>query len=176
MIAHRGFVYFLRPVGQDGPVKIGFSCRPEERLQTYLSWSPVPLELAATLDGEPWLERYFHRRFHSSWLHHEWFSASQKLSAAVEDIAAGRFVIPAPSDVESAGPSICNQSRPSWSAEQRLGASLSRRIRHLEAKGAPVPKWVLTALRDYQSYWRPERRHDPAVAQIVIDFLVGRAA
>lgn len=45
------YVYFLRPAGQDGPVKIGCSTAPQSRLEQYMSWAPFPLEIVATVPG-----------------------------------------------------------------------------------------------------------------------------
>lgn len=44
------WVYFLRPVGEEGPVKIGVSEVPENRLRTYMVWSPMILEVAAKIE------------------------------------------------------------------------------------------------------------------------------
>lgn len=50
------FVYFVKPVGQDGPVKIGFSETPIDRLSTLMTWSPIPLEIAIAIPGDRELE------------------------------------------------------------------------------------------------------------------------
>ena len=46
-------VYFLRPVGHLTPIKIGCSLRPENRLETFATWSPLRLEVVATAPGAP---------------------------------------------------------------------------------------------------------------------------
>src|SRR3546814_12747101 len=38
-------VYFIRPIGQAGPVKIGCSVGPNKRRPELETWSPVPLEI-----------------------------------------------------------------------------------------------------------------------------------
>lgn len=57
-------VYFIRPVGMDGPVKIGGSGVPKNRLNNLMTWSPFPLEVAATDDGGYPLERRIARQSH----------------------------------------------------------------------------------------------------------------
>lgn len=85
------FVYFLRPIGAEGPVKIGYSNNPESRLKEYLHWSPMPLYVAATIPGGRELEARFHQYFADSWTHHEWFRASAALSLVIDAINAGTF-------------------------------------------------------------------------------------
>lgn len=86
-----GHVYFIRPVGMAGPVKIGHSICPESRLLTLAVWSPVPLEIAATTPGDVTLERKFHNLLADHWSHYEWFRDAPEVSAVVADVAAGSF-------------------------------------------------------------------------------------
>lgn len=85
------FVYFMRPIGADGPVKIGCSVAPDSRIKTYQAWSPVPLELVATIPGKWAIEWAFHARFAHLRTHHEWFRASPELTETIEAIRAGTF-------------------------------------------------------------------------------------
>jgi hypothetical protein len=98
----QSYIYFLRPRGQDGPVKVGFSIYPESRLLTYMAWSPLPLEIAAVLrvegdgtkrQGAMRVERRFHARYDSFRLHHEWFLAHPQLLADIASIRAGTFSV-----------------------------------------------------------------------------------
>lgn len=112
-------VYFLRPIGMDGPIKIGFSVDPDGRLNTYMSWSPMPLEMAARLRGPRDLERRFHAAFAIHRIHHEWFEATPALTATIAAINAGAFdiaTLPAPSGPRSV--------RDEWSAQKRTGIAL----------------------------------------------------
>lgn len=77
-------IYFLRPVGQVGPIKIGCSVMPEKRLETYLPWSPIELELIVTAEGGHQQERQLHGVFGKDWMHHEWFAASKELLALID--------------------------------------------------------------------------------------------
>lgn len=84
-------VYFMRPVGADGPVKIGCSTDPEGRLKTYCGWSPIPLEVVATIPGKWAVEWAFHAKFAHLRSHHEWFTADAELTAVIEAVRAGTF-------------------------------------------------------------------------------------
>lgn len=86
-----GYVYFMRPIGMEGPVKIGYSKEPRLRLQSYNYVSPWPLEIAAQVPAEPALEYAFHARFIAQHTHHEWFAASAELSETIRQVAAGAF-------------------------------------------------------------------------------------
>jgi hypothetical protein len=115
-------IYFIRPVGSDGPVKIGHSFDPHGRLETYLAWSPVPLEVAAVLPvqtpsgerGFKWarqFERRFHARYNAHWLHHEWFAANPLLTHDIHLIRAGRFDL---SVLPQDAPPICKTAGSRW--------------------------------------------------------------
>lgn len=82
-------VYFIRPVGMEGPVKIGCSEAPEVRLKALMFWSPFPLEIAATVQGDQGVERRFHGMFVNDHTHKEWFRPSARLSAVIERLASG---------------------------------------------------------------------------------------
>lgn len=88
-----GWVYFIRPVGAEGPVKIGHSYLPRERFAEMCRWSPIPLEIVATFWAEAYVERRFHARFRESWMHYEWFEASPELTQAIDQINADTFDI-----------------------------------------------------------------------------------
>lgn len=83
------FVYFLKPIGMDGPIKIGCSITPVGRLLAIAAWSPFPLEIAATIPGGLSLEKNIHECFADLHLHREWFKADPKLVDAVALLAAG---------------------------------------------------------------------------------------
>ena len=82
-------VYFIRPVGQLGPIKIGCSYSPKDRLRAYSEWSPIPLELILTVPGSMKLERNLHECFADHHSHREWFFASPRLLAAIASMQAG---------------------------------------------------------------------------------------
>lgn len=110
----KGSVYFLRPIGAAGPIKIGCSADPEGRLRTYMSWSPMPLEIVARIDGDQKLERRFHARFAAHHLHGEWFCNSEDLAAVIEAVSGGCF------DVSSLpAPAGLGNAKTGWPAEVR---------------------------------------------------------
>jgi hypothetical protein len=81
-------VYFIRPVGQLGPIKIGYSDYPEARLLSLTTWSPVDLEIAATVPGDRDLEYRIQCVFADLHWRREWFRPDARLIAAVEKLRA----------------------------------------------------------------------------------------
>lgn len=130
----RGHVYFIRPVGRDGPVKIGVSANPSLRLPIYMSWSPDLLELVATTPGDDKLERRFHARFAALHMHHEWFRADPELSEAIRQVQAGTF------DVATLPPPLPQSARRTAAvAEGHQRAGLSHRLNRLRKLRVPIP-------------------------------------
>lgn len=84
------YIYFLRPVGQLGPIKIGCSNDVERRLKTYCSWSPVRLEVIVSVPGSFDLERKLHELFASAHSHLEWFHPVHELLVGVEALKVGQ--------------------------------------------------------------------------------------
>lgn len=121
------YVYFMRPVGSEGPVKIGCSVLPSKRLLAISAWSPHPLEVAAQTPGHFDLEAAFHARFEHLWTHGEWFRADPELTATIDAVAAGTFevsILPAPKR-------LGHRSLPpaaKWTDERRARTSLAIRF------------------------------------------------
>lgn len=82
-------VYFIRPIGMDGPVKIGCARVPPERLLQLTVWSPFPLEIAASTPGGIPVERRLHTHFAATHSHKEWFFASDELDDLIRRLSAG---------------------------------------------------------------------------------------
>jgi hypothetical protein len=83
-------VYFIKPVGLMGPIKIGLSASPARRLANCESWSPLRLELIGAVPGTWDDEQFLHEclvEFHS---HGEWFHAAPAVIAAVEAVISTR--------------------------------------------------------------------------------------
>lgn len=87
------FVYFIRPVGMDGPIKIGCSHQPEGRLATFSPWSPYALELIGKVPGTLEDERFLHHCFADTHSHREWFHSSPKLREAIRLIITAGSII-----------------------------------------------------------------------------------
>lgn len=83
-------VYFMRPVGMGGPVKIGCSENPQHRCRM-LSRKHMPLEVAAVIPGDYFVERQFHTLFRASHVGKEWFFPTADILSAIEAINAGTF-------------------------------------------------------------------------------------
>lgn len=77
-------VYFIKPVGMAGPIKIGCSWHTRERLKTLSTWSPFPLEIIVTIPGSYKLEKNIHACFADLHSHREWFHAGDRLLKAIE--------------------------------------------------------------------------------------------
>ena len=118
-------VYFIKPIGQQGPVKIGCSISPTGRLSTLSTWAPYPLELLAQIDGDRGIEQRFHTLFADQWLHREWFHWSAELQSVIDRINAGLF------DVSSLPPHSprrrANKRR--WTEQQKVRARFNRCFR-----------------------------------------------
>lgn len=84
-------VYFIKPIGMDGPIKIGVSVAPERRREALEVWSPFKLEIVAEIDGDMMLELRFHALFAASQSHHEWFNVTPELLAVIAAINDGTF-------------------------------------------------------------------------------------
>lgn len=76
-------VYFVRPVGMDGPIKIGVSARVPRRVASLSLASPLPLEVAATVDGGFELEAHLHKHLRRHRSHGEWFRPEPEVLALV---------------------------------------------------------------------------------------------
>lgn len=131
--ARERYVYFLRPIGADGPVKIGCSDLPLKRLKEISTWSPLPLEIAATAPGSLQLERNLHDCFADLHSHREWFSADSRLAAFIEKVAAGVPIAEAIDLAEKRGNIRGARSKTSgqWLTTERgkLFMSLTHRLR-----------------------------------------------
>lgn len=88
-------IYFVKPVGIEGPIKIGCTRHLGERLDQLLKWSPVPLEILATAPGNFTLEKRIHAIFKDDFRHKEWFTPSPRLLEAIEQVAAGVSILDA---------------------------------------------------------------------------------
>ena len=82
------YVYFIKPVGLDGPIKIGSSDVPLRRLEDLMVWSPFPLELIGKTPGSTTDEFFLHTCFSDSHFHHEWFHFTPALRHAIDKMLA----------------------------------------------------------------------------------------
>jgi hypothetical protein len=105
-------VYFMKPIGMDGPIKIGVSAgRCERRLIELSVWSPFPLEIIGTIPGWTDEEAYLHRRFDHQHSHREWFHSSEMLWRVINRLLAGATVEGACVDVPVTATSLARRRR-----------------------------------------------------------------
>jgi hypothetical protein len=95
-------IYFLKPIGMEGPIKVGCSHVVEERLQTFMNWSPFPLEILCQIDGGHEVERALHRRYRDARKHSEWFDPSPLMLSDISFLNTGGKV----SNIVGDGPEI----------------------------------------------------------------------
>lgn len=145
----RQLVYFIRPVGGFGPVKIGCSEVPENRLSFLLTMSPYPLEIVATIPGDLRRERQFHALFREHHSHREWFRPVPIIERTIEAINAGTFDL-ASLPAEKRLPAVKRQR---WSSEMKLALYLRHGLEKLSSRGVSVPDDILQAAYRY-SLWR----------------------
>lgn len=122
------YVYFIKPVGLDGPIKIGCSAEPEKRLKVLGTWSPFPLEIMGKAPGGHSDENFLHRRFADLHTHREWFLSSPLLRETIRRILAGEPFESACVAIPIAG-SIRNQKTPPRDEDRRLFCEYGRRIK-----------------------------------------------
>jgi hypothetical protein len=124
---HPGLVYFIKPCRFDGPIKIGFSRTPSERLIDITTWSPWPLELMGFVPGTLADEGYLHKCFADHHSHREWFHSSKKLRDAIGRILSSGVIAG-----DRALSPVGNIRKSRWetmTAERRLCISYRARVR-----------------------------------------------
>lgn len=87
--AHLRYVYFMRPIGGDGRIKIGCSYKPAARLLALSVWTAYPLEFVGVAKGSFDAEHLLHDYFHADRLHGEWFRSSPELLAVIKMMGLG---------------------------------------------------------------------------------------
>jgi hypothetical protein len=125
-------VYFIKPVGHDGPIKIGCSYSPDSRRSTLACWSPFPLEIVAEIAGGFDLERRFHARFVHLHSRREWFNWAPDLQAVIDEIVSGAFdiaTLPSPRNLPRA-----KGKGNGWTDRTKRTQSYALRIRHAERR------------------------------------------
>jgi hypothetical protein len=79
-------IYFIKPIGMTGPIKIGLSGNPKKRLNEYRAWSPFVLEMIGTVPGNWDDEQFLHECLADDHSHGEWFRPSQRVRDVVEHV------------------------------------------------------------------------------------------
>lgn len=81
-----GFVYFAQSIDGTGPIKIGFTKFPDQRIRGLQGQSPVILRFLATIEGTRRQEQELHDRFRKCCHHNEWFNPTQELMEYIDSI------------------------------------------------------------------------------------------
>lgn len=81
-----GYAYFVGPVG--GPIKIGYSRDPEERLYKIQTDHPERLHLWAMAAGGEVQESAYHSQFSKAWIGGEWFHLVPEIEAEITRLSA----------------------------------------------------------------------------------------
>lgn len=165
----RSRVYFIKPVGMDGPIKIGCSGAPLGRLKTFSTWSPFELELMGSVEGGHSDETALHRRFSDMHTRHEWFMSSPLLRQTIERILGGMSVKDACKGIAEKN-SIKGQKHPARTPDRvkyRLYGNQIRKAQRLVQRQNPgvgrwrQPDYVTEIMRN----WRCDRvrGHEPII-------------
>lgn len=156
------FVYFMKPVGMEGPIKIGCSEAPEERLLTLAAWSPFPLEVIATIPGNFDLEAKVHNRFAHLHSHKEWFRIGPDLRACVFRLNRGLSIEQA-IDLDNATGKVRKYNKEGSKVRRSYFAKINGRLRGWEkrtGRNLNAPEWVDAIMGRWAGYraWQDERR------------------
>lgn len=162
-------VYFIKPIGLPGPIKIGCSHAPEQRIENLAAWSPWPLEIMVTVPGDGKLERKIHDRFARHHSHKEWFHGHVDILTAVEKLKAGVPVTEA-IDLNIKTGSIRTQAeRHKHTPESRIKAAYRMRLwwaqRRRKQSGASLI-WAPIDVDRIIGAWRPELGRLPSDAEM----------
>src|ERR1700728_4360202 len=88
-MSRAGVVYFIKPTGLPGPIKVGFSNCTPGRVRSLASWSPVLLEVIVMIPGSTTLELNIQDCLWDYHSHHEWFFPADRVMRLVADLIAG---------------------------------------------------------------------------------------
>lgn len=126
-------VYFIKPIGMEGPIKIGFSDVPLNRLINLGAWSPLPLEIIGTVPGSRKDESFLHASFSSAYSHREWFHPTLPLLEAIKRILAAGSIEAVRETLPPCG-KIPRKARKAVTDSVKLRRSYEARIRHCTRK------------------------------------------
>lgn len=130
-------VYFMKPKGKKGPIKIGCSNGPDQRLETLAAWSPYPLEIVGTVPGNFPDEGFLHSCLADHHLHREWFKAVPQVIEAMQKVLAAGSVEAVRAEMEPAG-SIRKKIRRKRTEDEKQRFSYSKRVSLCENKTRKV--------------------------------------
>lgn len=153
-------VYFIKPVGMPGPIKIGCSIFVEHRLLQLMVWSPIPLEVLYTEPGTHDLERNLHRCFADYHSHLEWFHPGERLVKAIERLKAGEKIADVVDLNDKRGSIFAGRTRADVPADLDGYRSYQMKIMWARKKAcdqAKVPVYVPFAVSSIMHSWQGGR-------------------
>lgn len=152
-------VYFIKPVGMDGPIKIGCSAKPAVRLLALSAWSPFPLELIGEVPGDFSDENLLHRRFSDLHTRKEWFMSSPALRQTIEKILSGTPIKDACKALKAKGP--IRRKQPERTPDRELFMAYGRRVRSaaqsVDRKGDNGKRYIPADVQSIMHNWRMDR-------------------
>jgi len=159
----QGWVYFIKPIDMEGPIKIGHSWCPEDRLIDLSAWSPWPLHLIGSVKGETKDERFLHHCFADCHSHREWFHPNPLLCETIKTIIRAGTVDAIRSELRPIG-SIRKPREKSPDARQRMSYRMRIYwiIRRLERASGPGLHFKMPPdVEGIMSRWNPGWRRKP---------------
>lgn len=164
-----GHVYFIKPIGIPGPVKIGHSSVPLIRLAQIEVWSPLPLEIIGVVAGDLRMEGGLHALLREHHSHGEWFRPTKPVLSTIDCILSGRFdwtTLPPPVDIRS-------KAGRRDGGLGHLASILTRAINRQKELGRNIPANVLDAAAAFSGpvYERRVQGRDIGQARVVVDYL-----
>jgi hypothetical protein len=158
-------VYFIKPIGMDGPIKVGCSFSPDTRRRTLDTWSPFALEIIAEIDGDFDLERRFHALLREWHQRREWFDGTPEVWSVINAVKAGTFdvtTLPEPTNICHNKASSSAAHKASWTPERRMRASYDGRVRWTQIRSRTVCPVYTSLVGDPDMRARiDEYLHDP---------------
>lgn len=181
-MANETYLYFIKPVGMDGPIKIGYSRIPRGRLLALSAWSPFALEIVGVASGGSKEETFLHRRFANLHTHREWFNSSPLLRHTMMRIIAGDGVREACEEIPVKG-DIRNQRRRIATPARQRFIDYGKKIRNVLAglrndRGSSyAPPDVTKIMDDWRGDYLHKKPVEPTEADIqrLDEFLVDPA-
>ena len=82
-------IYFIQSGGYLGPIKIGLSSNPVQRVHDLQVGNPEELTLLAVMVGEESEEARLHARFSKHHIRGEWFKPSDSIWSLIDRLNAG---------------------------------------------------------------------------------------
>lgn len=137
-------VYFIKPVGLDGPIKVGCSASPDGRRSTLETWSPFALEIVAEIDGDFHLEHRFHALFMETHLRREWFGWSRRIQATIDAVKNGSFdVSTLPAPISAAAQNRKRTPNKPRQPIAKFAHAIHMRRQTLRRHGMPADAWTV---------------------------------